>query len=764
MLSNPGMVPRFWHGLRWFGTITVLFLAVACSQDPEAKKQSYLESGNRYFEQSKYREAVIEFRNAVQIDPRFGEAQLRLAEALLHSGDLAGGLNEYVRAADLQETNAEVQLKAGEYLLAARRFDEALARADRTLKIAPGKIEGHILRGNALAGTRDLDGAVAEIEEAIRLDPSRGVSFTHLGVMQSAKGRAAEAETAFKQAVALAPNEPTVHLALANFFWSTGKLSEAEQSFSAAWKLDPANAHLNRVMAAFCLSTGRVAEAEKYLLQIVQSSPGLQSEFALTDYYIAANRPQEAIQRLEKLVSASPDLLEPRDRLARAYIAGGDRPKAHALLDRILKENSNAPGAELLKGNLLAAEGRSDEALMRVQKAIEGDPKSIYAHYALGQLYRERGDIAAADKAFREVLRLNPRAVPAQVELSRLQLAQGNTADSLQTAEAAVKNLPKNFEVRVALVRSLLASKDHVRAEREIAQLLVDFPDVATVHVLDGVLAAERKNPSARAKFEKALSLDSTSLEAITALVVLDLQAKNVGAAKERIARQLSSSKSDNAELLVLAARVHVAAGDPTEAEQFLRKAIEVKPTLLIAYEMLGRVYLAQKKLDQAQREFDNIAARHSNPVPALTMAGMIFEAQGNRAEARKRYEQALARDPRAGVSANNLACILLESGENLDVALQFAQVAVAAMPNSANTLDTLGWIYFKKNLPAQAIPHLRQSVEKEPGNPIYHYHLGMAQMMAGDRPQGRATLERSLSLNSTYPGSDEARRAIAPQ
>jgi Tfp pilus assembly protein PilF len=381
--------------LRRLTVVPIFLLFLACSQDPATRKQRYFESGNQYLAQSKYQEAAIEFRNAVQIDPSFGEARLRLAEALFHVGDVSNGLSEYIRAADLLETNAEVQLKAGNYLLAAGRFDEALARADRALKITPGTIEGHILRGNALAGTRDLDGAVAEIEEAIRLDPGRGLSFTHLGLMQSAKGRAAEAETAFKQAVTLAPNEPTVHLALANYFWSTGKLVEAEQSFSAAWKLDPKNTQVNRILAAFCLSTGRVDEAEKYLLQMVQSSPGFQTEFALTDYYIATKRSAQAIERLEKLVSASPDVLEPRERLASAYIAGGDRAKAHAVLDGILKENSNASGTELLKARLLADEGKADEALARVQKAIQADPKSIQAHYALGELYGARGDLAA---------------------------------------------------------------------------------------------------------------------------------------------------------------------------------------------------------------------------------------------------------------------------------------------------------------------------------------------------------------------------------
>jgi putative PEP-CTERM system TPR-repeat lipoprotein len=756
------MVHRSIPEVRRLAVIPVLLLVLACSLSPEAKKQRYLESGNQYLAQSKYREAAIEFRNAAQADPRSGEARLKLAEALFRLGDPANALSEYVRAADLLETDAAVQLKAGEYLLAAGRFDEALARADRALKIAPGKIEVHILRGNALAGTRDLDGAVAEIEEAIRLDPGRGVSFTNLGFVQSAKGRTAEAETSFRQAVALAPKEPAVHLALANFLWSAGKLSEAEQSFAAAWNLDPKNAHLNRVMAAFCLSTGRTADAEKYLLQMVQSSPGLATEFALTDYYIATSRSPEAIQRLEKMVAASPDVLEPKERLALAYMGGGDRARAHALLDDILKKNQTSPEAELLKGRLLAGDGKADEALARVQKAIQGDPKSIRAHYALGELYTARGDLAGADKAFREVLRLNPRAVAAQVQLSRLQLAQGNTAGSLQTAEAAAKNLPKNLEVRVALVRSLLASKNTNRADQEIDQLLIDYPNVASVHVLSGLLAADRKEPGARAKFEKALSLEPSSREAITALVVLDLQTRNFAAAKERVARLLSASASPDAETMVLAARVYATVGDVDQAEQLLRKAIEVKPTLLVAYDMLGRVYLARKQLDQARKEFDNVAARHSNPVPALTMSGMILEAQGNRAEARKRYEQALESDPRAGVSANNLAWLYLESGESLDMALQLAQAAVTAMPESPEVLDTLGWIYYKKNLPKLAIAPLGRAVEKQPDNPLYHYHLGLALAQAGDGSQARVSLERALRIDAKFTGADDAKKVLA--
>ena len=39
---------------------------VSCSKDPEVAKREYLASGDAYFEQKKYAEAVVEYRNAIQ--------------------------------------------------------------------------------------------------------------------------------------------------------------------------------------------------------------------------------------------------------------------------------------------------------------------------------------------------------------------------------------------------------------------------------------------------------------------------------------------------------------------------------------------------------------------------------------------------------------------------------------------------------------------------------------------------------------------------
>src|SRR5437879_12911023 len=55
-----------------------------CSRDPNVRKQKYFESGQRYFEKGKYREAAIQYRTAVQVDQHFTCANYKLSQTYLN--------------------------------------------------------------------------------------------------------------------------------------------------------------------------------------------------------------------------------------------------------------------------------------------------------------------------------------------------------------------------------------------------------------------------------------------------------------------------------------------------------------------------------------------------------------------------------------------------------------------------------------------------------------------------------------------------------
>src|SRR3984957_3105754 len=94
-------------------------LTTGCSRDPNVRKQKYLESGQRYFDKGQYREAEIQFQNAIQVDSRFAEAHYKLALAAIKLGDGQTAYNEMFKSVQIRPDYYEAQLDMVNLLIAA---------------------------------------------------------------------------------------------------------------------------------------------------------------------------------------------------------------------------------------------------------------------------------------------------------------------------------------------------------------------------------------------------------------------------------------------------------------------------------------------------------------------------------------------------------------------------------------------------------------------------------------------------------------------
>src|SRR4029079_3965127 len=205
------------RSLGYAAALSVYALSSGCSRDPHSAMLKYAKSGDEYVAAGKPAEAIIQYRNALEKDPKAGDVRLKLADAYLKQGEVAKGAQEYIRAADVVSDPA-VQLKAGGLLLMAGRFDDAKVRAQKVLTSDPKNVDAQVLLANTLAGLKDLDGAVSELEAAIQLNPDRSATYANLGQLELGRGRREAAEEAFKRAVELAPKSAASHLALASFY------------------------------------------------------------------------------------------------------------------------------------------------------------------------------------------------------------------------------------------------------------------------------------------------------------------------------------------------------------------------------------------------------------------------------------------------------------------------------------------------------------------------------------------------------------------
>lgn len=139
-------------------------LTVACSKDPQVARTEFLEKGNRFLAQGKSQEAIVEYRNALQQDPRYAEARLKLSEAYAQAGNQQEAFREAVRAADLLPDDVAAQVRAGQFLLLFGQFEDAKTRAEKALFKDPKSTDALIVRANAMAGLKDLGGALKEME------------------------------------------------------------------------------------------------------------------------------------------------------------------------------------------------------------------------------------------------------------------------------------------------------------------------------------------------------------------------------------------------------------------------------------------------------------------------------------------------------------------------------------------------------------------------------------------------------------------------
>jgi putative PEP-CTERM system TPR-repeat lipoprotein len=731
--------------------------AIGCSEDPGVAMRRYVESGDRYVASGKYAEAVIEYRNAVQQEPRAGDVRVKLADTYLRVADFKNAVREYARAADLLPADAMVQIKAGSLLLLTGRFEDARARADKVLDADRRNVDAHILKANALAGLKDIAGAIAQVEQALRAHPDRGSIYSNLGALEISRGNAPAAERAFRKATELDPESVTAQLALGNFYWVTGRWAEAETCLKNALKVAPRDALANRAAANFFLVTGRFAAAEAPLRNVFDITKAPVEGFALADYYVGLGKLAAARAVLEPMLNDPRAAGEAGVRLATIDYQTGRRDDAYRRLETSAADGQTLVKAHLVKAQWLLADGKVDEALATTTAVIARDPTSPAAQYVLGRVHSARNEVDAAITAYQEVLRINPKATEARLGLARLHLADGRPDESVRLAREALNQNPTSADARLLMVRGLLARNELGPAERVLNELAVRFPNAAQVHTQMGLLSGRKgNNDAARRHFEKALQLDPDDTEALVGIVALDLGSGRRAEARKRVEERLSSRSSPA--LLTLAARTFVAAGDSAAAERVLRQAIEEDPSHLPAFVALGQLYIGLGRLDEARAEFESVARRSPKPAAAITMLGTILEASGQIDAARREYERAVGLDPSAAVAANNLAWIYAETGGNLDVALNLAQRAVQRMPDAAQVNDTLGFIFYKKQLTTQAISAIERSVEQDPVNPVYRYHLGLAYAQAGEKQEAVQALSRALDLHSNFKGAQEAR------
>jgi len=741
--------------------LAIATCAVACSRRNAAE---HARRGQTYYEGQRYSEAALEFRTALQQDPKLGDVRLKLADTYVQLHDARNALREYVRASDVLPNSVEAQIKAGQLLLLARQFEDAKTRADRAIALDAKNADAQILRGNALAGLKNFDAAMSDYQDAIALDPKQPTAYDNLAMLQLVQGKRDEAEASFKAAVQAAPMSVPAHLALANFYWSVGRRDDAESVLKETVGINRDDPTANRALGLFYLASNRVADAEPYFVALTRSNSD-EAAITLADYYIVANRHDEARTILRERAKNPKVFATASIRLASLDAMENDRAGAQRLLRDVLEKEPKNPAALLLSARVSIANGKRDEAKTSAQAVVTNEPASAAAAMAwqlIAQIETSSDRFEDAIHAYDEVLKLQARPYGAVMGLATLYLMRADTDKASSYAQQALTMRPGDPEATSILVRADLVHADVAKATADLAPLQKAMPNAVGVVKLAALIQLASNKPDlARASYERVLKTNPNDAEALEALLTIDLRGGRARDAAARMDARLKEA-TPTVPLLALAASAHEASGDAEGAEMLLRKAIDLDPDRLTAYSRLGALYVRQNRLADAIEKFRQVSSRNPKSVSAATMVAVLLEVQGKSAEAEKQYQQVLGIDSHSPVAANNLAWIYVASDRQLDEALQLAETAYRTLPEDPDVNDTLGWILYKKKMATRATPYLEKAASKHPNDPAPHFHLGMAYVDEGQFDKARSSLQRALTLKKDFDGAADARKALA--
>ena len=706
--------------------VATVFLG-SCDRSPEAKLAKHVKRGDDYVKEEKFKEAAIEYRNAVKAVPKDPAAHWKLAKASIEAKDIRTAFVEVQSAVELDPNNFEALGMLGEIYLVAGKKEEAAQIADNLVKSRPDDPHGYLLQSGLAVRAGKVDEGIAKLKKAAELDPKRIRTLLAIGNLYLLKKDRKGAQEWYDKALAVDPDSAEIHVARGNFFFSSGERDEGEKEYRKAIDLSKEKETLRIALAEHYLYQGRMEESEKELNAVIKEMNSQKARKALAEIKLETG----------KVADAKP------------------------IVDAILKENDKDLDGKYLKGRIALAEKRLDDAKALFGEVVKQDAGMARARLYNGLTEIQQGQVELGRKEIEEAVKLDPGNPRAQLLLGEVSLRAGAPAAAEKAALEVLRRNPSNARAAVLLADSFLARKEWKKGEQIYQAMIKQLPKNPVGYLKMGLSRKLQGKPKDAAEFfAQAVEKNPKDLAAVNEYIFALAAAKDTARAK-KVLDETVAKEPKNPLLWEMVGRFQLASGKPEEAEAAFLKSIELSPESTAPYYQLGVIYARQKKYPEAEKRLAKVIEKNDKNVGAHALLGMVLSSEGKFDAANKEYRKVLTLSPKHPLAANNLASNLTDGGGNLDEALKFAQIAREAAPEEPGVGDTLGWIYYKKGLIDTAYPLIADAAGKMKNNATVRFHHGMVLAKKGKNKEAAAELKAALSLDPKFPGAEDAKKTL---
>ena len=777
------------------------------AKDP-VNHEMLLLSGRMRLVQREAAKAVTEFERMSKIYARSPQVKYQLALAHLANNDPAKATVSLKEVMTLDPNHAEAVLLLAQIDLRKGDTASVINSLTKLTKQRPQLIPAHLLLADAHRIGGSLDDSIAVYRRLTELVPGSAEFPFYMGSVYLQQNKKVDARKAFEKSLEVAADYAPALEKLVELDIADKQYSVAFDRVQKLMEKYPKAPVLQWLSARIYEAKGEADHMEAALLKAIEFQPDFRPAFLLlAKTYMASNRHQEALEKLQGMVSKNPKDVGALMQIGMIQSEMKNYTAAAATYEKLLTVDPQfSPALNNLAYLYSEQLGRIDDAYKMARRAKDLLPNEPYSADTLGWILYKRGEYSWALNLLQESAEKMPANAEVQFHLGM-----------------AHYMMAEEGPARIALQRALQGNKEFAakdEAERRLAVLAIDVQtaDSKAIGVLEKRLSEQADDPvalrrlgaiherdgafeKARDLYERAVKQDSKNT--LATLKLAQLYADRFNNPKKALelakaARELAPTDAAvahtlgrlayeagdfkwSASLLQESARAlgknpdalydlawsQYSLGNIADAEATMQNALQTGVTFARADEArrflaLSSLWNQPEKAQQSAAQIQEILKTDPNYVPALQAAVAVYLQQGNVDGAKLACEKTLARFPLFALANKVLTTIYAERLGDYQLAYEPALKAREAFPDDPEVAKALGLAVYKRGDFKRAAQLLKESAGKRTTDAELFYYLGMAHYQLKATNESKSALRQALALNASAKFVDDAKKVLA--
>ncbi len=479
--------------------------------------------------------------------------------------------------------------------------ETALREYRRVLDLDPGYTELAIKVAYEYARQGDVPEGINVLKDAIKAAPKDPMAHLYLSQLYAKYLKKPDVALRYaSRAMELDPKNFAAYLALFEIYSDTGQKERAEKVLSKASTLENDDSYfwlkLGGIYCELLLKEDGstepkdLAKLNATFQKAIDLADGDVDIFlGVADYYVVSNQIAEAIPLYLRVLKESPDPNDPklgeiRDKLARSFLANGQRDKAIEILERMIRIN----------------------------------PLRAETYEFLGQVYEQAGDIEKALGVYQQTLLLAPNQPLNYLRIADMQVSVHRPERAVETLREARKRFPDVPQVTYSLAFALSQAGDHAHAMTTFEEALREA-EVLQSEMLNGNFyfnygaAAEQAGLKEKAAelLRKSIELDpQNAARAYNYLGYMWVdRGENLDEAGELITRALNLEPENGAYMDSLGWYFYKKGDYEKALRELLRATKYLEEEDAVVYDHIGDTYAKLRKPAQAVTYWEKAVA-----------------------------------------------------------------------------------------------------------------------------------------------------------